>query len=236
MFIMFGLRTLFNRLKHSWALNDSIHRTAYMDSFVRLGRGCALRAGSRVMGPVRTGDCVTFAENCIVRGDVIIGDRSYIGAGSLIENYTGQETRISIGKYSSIGPGVIIYGNTHRTDLPATGFLVQSAPEFDWAEKCGRTEIGHDVWLGAGSFIAPGLRIGHGAIVGAGAVVLHDVEPYEIVGGVPAKRIRMRFSSDVIDRLLELQWWDWPEEKLRAHADFFTRRLASVSDFPENGG
>ncbi|MCB1457648.1 MAG: antibiotic acetyltransferase, partial [Nitratireductor sp.] len=77
-----------------------------------------------------------------------------------------------------------------------------------------RVEIGNDVWIGHGAVIMPGVVIGHGAVVGANAVVTRNVGPYEIVAGVPARRLRMRFADNVIERLLALAWWDWPELQL----------------------
>ena len=75
--------------------------------------------------------------------------------------------------------------------------------------------VGNDVWIGYEAAILSGVQIGDGAIVAARAVVTKDVEPYTIVGGVPAKPIRKRFDSETIRRLEQLRWWDWPREKLR---------------------
>ena len=83
-----------------------------------------------------------------------------------------------------------------------------------WDNK-GDIVIGNDVWIGYDAIIMAGVTIGDGAIIGTRAVVTKDVEPYSIVGGVPAKEIRKRFAPEVIKRLLELQWWNWPEEKIR---------------------
>ena len=83
-----------------------------------------------------------------------------------------------------------------------------------WDNK-GDIVIGNDVWIGYEALIMAGVHIGDGAVIGARAVVTKDVPPYAIVGGVPAREIRKRFAPDVIARLLELKWWDWPMMKIR---------------------
>lgn len=83
-----------------------------------------------------------------------------------------------------------------------------------WDNK-GDIVIGNDVWIGYEAVIMAGVTIGDGAIIGTRAVVTKDVPPYTIVGGVPAKPIRNRFSSEVISSLLEIRWWDWTNERIR---------------------
>ena len=83
-----------------------------------------------------------------------------------------------------------------------------------WDHK-GDIVIGNDVWIGYEAVVMAGVTIGDGAIIGARAVVTKDVPPYTIVGGVPAREIRRRFSDDVIARLLELKWCDWPAERIQ---------------------
>lgn len=75
--------------------------------------------------------------------------------------------------------------------------------------------IGNDVWIGYEAVVMSGVKIGDGAIIGTRAVVIKDVPPYTIVGGVPARPIRKRFDDAVIERLEALRWWDWDEEKIR---------------------
>ena len=82
-------------------------------------------------------------------------------------------------------------------------------------------EIGNDVWIGANVILLPGVKIGDGAVLAAGAVVTKDVEPYAIVGGVPAKTIRMRFSDDVIEKMLRIAWWNWEPEKIEENIELF---------------
>ena len=83
-----------------------------------------------------------------------------------------------------------------------------------WDNK-GDIVIGNDVWIGYEAVILSGVTIGDGAIIGTRAVVTKDVPPYTIVGGVPAKKIRKRFSDNVISELLKLQWWNWSENKIK---------------------
>ena len=85
-----------------------------------------------------------------------------------------------------------------------------------WDNK-GDIVIGNDVWIGYEAVIMAGVHIGNGAIIATRAVVTKDVPPYTIVGGVPAKTIRKRFSDDTITALLQINWWDWPEEKIKQH-------------------
>ena len=82
-------------------------------------------------------------------------------------------------------------------------------------------EIGSDVWIGDNVSILPNVKIGHGAIIGTGSVVTKDVAPYTIVGGVPAKFIKDRFTEASKNMLLASEWWNWDDEKIKSNKDFF---------------
>ncbi|MDX3973484.1 CatB-related O-acetyltransferase [Shinella sp.] len=155
------------------------------------------------------------SANCRFKGKCSLGAFSYVGAGSAVSN-------TDIGRYCSIATGVQISPTSHPTDRFTTHLIAfaNKGPFGESAEfnrivggprlnngKLPRTVVGHDVWIGANSIIKRGLSIGHGAIVGAGAVVTRDVAPYEIVGGVAAKRIRSRFDEETVNRLSALEWW-----------------------------
>ena len=86
--------------------------------------------------------------------------------------------------------------------------------------------IGNDVWIGEGVFINDGITVGDGAIIGAHSVVTHDIPAYAVVAGAPAKVLRYRFSEDEVQKLIELKWWDWPEEKLKQQGN----RFASIEE------
>lgn len=115
--------------------------------------------------------------------DFVAGPYSYVGPGCLIS------PGVSIGAYTMLGPTVKIVGNDHVFDLAGTPIVFSGRPDFK------PTHIGSDVWIGASAIILCGIEIGDGAIIGAGAVVTRGVEPFSVVGGVPAKVIRRRFDS-----------------------------------------
>lgn len=143
-----------------------------------------------------------------------IGHRSY---GSPL--LRGDISDVHIGKYCSIAQNVIIdCGWHHRTDFvttyPLNVFFEKLEHITGHPKSKGDVVIGSDVWIGEGAIIMGGIVIGHGAVVGAGAVVTKDVSPYDIVAGIPAKKIRSRFPKETIDALLKIRWWDWEEEKI----------------------
>jgi virginiamycin A acetyltransferase len=134
--------------------------------------------------------------------------------------------RLVIGRFCALGTGVrfIMNGANHRMDGPSTfPFPIMGGA---WAEHAdliqglpgrGDTVVGNDVWFGYRTTVMPGVRIGHGAIVASGSVVVDDVPDYGIVGGNPARLIRTRYSTADVARLLDLAWWDWPTEHLTTH-------------------
>lgn len=138
----------------------------------------------------------------------------------------GQE-RLVIGRYCALATGVrfVMAGANH----PMAGVSTFPFEIFggDWAERTldlvlaapsrGDTVVGNDVWIGYGAMIMPGVRIGDGAIVAAGAVVSKDVPPYGVVAGNPARVVRARFDEADVDRLLRAAWWDWPVELVTEH-------------------
>ncbi|ABN78652.1 type B chloramphenicol O-acetyltransferase [Cereibacter sphaeroides] len=139
--------------------------------------------------------------------------------------------RLVIGSFCSIGSGAafIMAGNQgHRADWISTFpfFWMPEVPAFAEArngyQPAGDTIIGNDVWIGSEAVILPGVTVGDGAIVGTRAVVTRDVPPYAIVAGNPARVIRHRFEEEDIRLLLDMRWWDWPEEALRAAMSLMT--------------
>lgn len=153
-----------------------------------------------------------------------VGDYTY---GVPRVRWWGEPARLRIGKFCSIADDVRIFlGGNHRVDWVSTYPFTAFADRWPKAQDIqghpttgGDVTIGNDVWIASTVLILSGVTIGDGAAIGSGAVVTRDVEPYSIVVGNPAREIAKRFDDDTIQFLLELRWWDWPEEKIRRHVD-----------------
>lgn len=144
---------------------------------------------------------------------------------NVLYHYPINHDRLIIGKFCSIACGAKFIFNcaNHTLKSLSTYTFPLFFEEWDlsksdvvsaWDNK-GDIVIGNDVWIGYDAIIMAGVTIGDGAIIGTRVVVTKDVEPYSIVGGVPAKEIRKRFSTDIIARLQELQWWNWDADIIR---------------------
>ncbi|AIK97084.1 CatB-related O-acetyltransferase [Candidatus Odyssella acanthamoebae] len=169
-----------------------------------------------------------FLKNIITNPQIIVCDYTYYDDPVDIHNFERNvlylfdfiQDKLIIGKFCQIAAGVrfIMNGSNHALDGISTypfkifGQIWGTASLK--AVSKGDTIIGNDVWIGNSATIMPGITIGHGAIIGTNALVTKDVAPYTIVGGNPAQPLRQRFNDTAIEFLLDLQWWDWPMEKI----------------------
>lgn len=187
-------------------------------------KGSLLKKGISISGI----ECLPLKSRLVAEPPIKIVGTKIINCG-VIGAYTNIRGGIirncgKIGRFCNLAPGVNIGMGEHPTSFLSTHeFQYQAKTAFasfwkeaedfngDIAKKDSKKfpSLGNDVWIGSDVTILQGVSIGDGAIVAAGAVVTRDVAPYEIVGGVPAKRIRFRFEADVIANLLEIQWWEY---------------------------
>ena len=205
-------------------IKQQIHRSKWCGKHVTFEGRAELDSADQFEGCNRLAAGVTFLNSRI-------GYASYIGTNCFIKNTV-------IGRYTCIGTDVVTMSGDHPTSGFASihpafyslqkqcGFTYvtkEKYPDFKWLDpkKKITVKIGNDVWIGSGVRIMEGVRIGDGAVVAAGAVVTKDVEPYSIVGGVPAKHIKYRFTEEQIKKLLNLSWWNKGEKWIRKNAELF---------------
>jgi virginiamycin A acetyltransferase len=171
----------------------------------------------------RVGFLAPVAEG---RPNVSVGDWTYADDPAGLDDFFERRVlyhfdfigdRLEIGRFCAIAEGArfVMNGGSHVADgfttYPFEIFGLDVPP----AHRAPRdTVIGHDVWIGREAMILPGVTVGHGAIIGAGAVVASDVRPYAIVVGNPARETRRRFDDATVDALLDIAWWAWPADRI----------------------
>ncbi|MFS2520554.1 CatB-related O-acetyltransferase [Bacteroides xylanisolvens] len=183
----------------------------------------------------RSNDYQTVYLNAVVRNPAIVvgdytiyndfvNDPTQFEKNNVLYHYPVNGDRLVIGKFCSIACGAkFLFNSANHTLNSLSNYpfpilfeewqLDKKDVASAWDNK-GDIVIGNDVWIGYEAVIMAGVHVGDGAIIASRAVVTKDVPPYTIVGGMPAKEIRMRFDKDTVDRLQELQWWNWNIEKI----------------------
>ncbi len=205
-----------------------------------IGRNVLINKNCRVLNS-NLADAVTIQDHsCILNSklhnNITINSQGFLSNVAMDKfSYVSSNSKldlVEVGSFCSLGPELICGYGEHPTDFLSTNpvffsTLKQCGTSFadkDYFQERKKIFIGHDVWIGARVFIKDGVRIGNGSIIGAGAVVVKDIPDYAIVGGVPAKILRFRFSDEIIRELLDIQWWNWSEDKLLKAQAYFVKK------------
>jgi acetyltransferase-like isoleucine patch superfamily enzyme len=152
-------------------------------------------------------------------------------------HWKNENAKLVVGKFCSIASGVNIYlGGNHRADRVTTypfGHINQDKfTDFNGEghpSTKGNVIIGNDVWVGSNVTIMSGVTIGDGAVIANNSHVVKHVEPYSMVGGNPAKLIKYRFTKEQIEKLLEIKWWDWDDDKINKYTPLLCNN--NIDDF-----
>jgi virginiamycin A acetyltransferase len=188
--------------------------------------------------PLANVERLCFLKNIIKNPNINVGDYTYYDDFENVLNFEKNVKyhfdfigdKLVIGKYCMIASDVqfIMNGGNHMTDcISAFPFAVfgngwEGAMKGKKYPTKGDTIIGNDVWIGHHAVIMPGTQIGDGAMIGSYSIVTKNVEPYAVVAGNPAKLIRKRYSDEVIEKLLNIRWWDWSADKISRNLEFLT--------------
>jgi virginiamycin A acetyltransferase len=190
---------------------------------------------SSILSDSSIGD-FTKVVNCRIDNNVRIDRNNHLDSSEVGSfSYTGKNTTIlhaQIGKFCSISWNVTVGGADHDYTRICQHSILYNSKEFfndiDLIETYDRYKeevvIGHDVWIGASAFVKRGVRIGNGAVIGANSVVTTDVPRYAIVAGSPARIIKYRFGLEDIQKIDDLNWWNWPIEKIKREITFLSSK------------
>lgn len=186
-------------------------------------------------------DRTCFLKNIITKPNIVVGDYTYYDDEVDVRNFEKNvlyhfdflNDKLIIGKFCQIASGVkfLMNGMFHMVDsfstYPFMIFSKECREKYPKNAKFpfkGDTVIGNDVWIGYNTTFMPGVRIADGAIIGTNSLVTKNIGPYEIWGGNPAQLIRKRFSDEIIELLLKIQWWNWDIKKIEKNVDTLISR------------
>jgi acetyltransferase-like isoleucine patch superfamily enzyme len=161
----------------------------------------------------------------------MVGTRVHIGKhaavnGPAVFKGPGQ---IHLGAYCAVGDEFRVVTATHRTDHPNIQIGLHRRFDFVELQEQSDVHLGPACWVGDRVTVLPGATVGAGAVLAAGAVVRGAVEPYTIVGGVPARLLKERCSRDVASALLEIAWWEWSLDRVARNQGFFEAEISNIS-------
>lgn len=181
----------------------------------------SLLTNSVLLGTIQSGEGCRF-HHCDISGTISIGRYTSLW-GPNLDIVTGNQ-KVSIGSFCSIARNVTMQTFNHNSKKATTYFIGQNLFHEKWVnEKVSKGDIviENDVWIGSHCVILGGVTIGNGAMVAANSVVTKDVPSYGIVAGSPAKLIGYRFDNEAIEVLKQMEWWDWPIEKIKKNKSLF---------------
>ena len=189
-----------------------------------------------------------FEDFLTIRKNVEIHGNIKIGAFTLLNRYTVLSELVKeVGRFSSVGPNVYLgpgnhdYNHTTSRGVPDVAKFLNIALDLSLIEQIKyekslinkETHIGHDVWIGGHSVILNGIKVGDGAVIASNSVVTKDVEPYSIVGGVPAKFIKFRFEKEVIEQLMKIDFYNKPLDEIEEFIKKNPEAMVDVNEFIE---
>jgi len=217
------IRKVNNRIYHFFQKRRN--KRSFIDGNAVIASSASIRS-SEIHGKVNVNErCNIYCT--ILSGEISIGKNTSLW-GPNIQVLTHKHP-ISIGNFCSIARDVTIQEYFHDHSRLTTYFIGRNVLGKDIKKEVtskGPIHIGSDVWIGTGSQIMSGVTVGDGAVVGANSVVTKDIPPFAVVGGVPAKIISYRFSEEIIEKLLELKWWEWSIEKIKKNEVLFEKELS----------
>ncbi len=217
------------KVKIKWSKKINLFRkiNGKMQVSITGKKGCRIRRNCEIKAQLSMEEDVLIDEGCRIIGGPIL-----IGKGTNLLKESEVMGQVKIGRYCAIARKNVFQALNHPTNMASMqrGFYTKQFKKAIPTITKGGIVIGNDVWLGTQCIILPGVKIGDGAVIGAGSIVTKDVEPYSVVAGIPAKKIKYRFDKNKIKQLLRIKWWNWSDNKIKKNKKFFFENLEMVED------